>query len=160
MSAFEPVGQMSRTDAAEQIIRGLAEGTGELGYHQAAEQLAELTGTELTDRGDRHLVQAAIRLAGERLIRAGLPPMRTVPQFGWVRMTHEDLVQRYAAERDVRGRRQFGRLARAAEAADPEQLTGEARLKRDHHLNAARAVAGIEARKARRLRPLPSTKSA
>lgn len=153
--AFQPVGVMSRTDAAEQIINGLAEGDG-IGYVECAADMSEATGVELDGIRDRHVVQAAMRAASERMMRdEKVPGVRTVRSFGWVRMTHEDLVQRYAAERDRRGRRQFTRLGRAAQAADPEQLTGEARLKRDHHLNVARAVAGIEDRRSRRLRPLP-----
>jgi hypothetical protein len=153
--AFQPVGLMSRTDAAEAIIQGLGEGDG-IGYVECAADISEATGVELDGVRDRHIVQAAMRAASERMMRdEKVPGVRTVRRFGWVRMSDEDLVQRYAAERDRRGRRQFTRLGRAAQVADPEKLTGEARLKRDHHLNVARAVAGIEDRRARRLRPLP-----
>jgi hypothetical protein len=97
-----------------------------------------------------------MREASERMMRdEKVPGVRTVRKFGWVRMSAEDLIQRYAADRDRRGRQQFKRLGRAAQVADPEQLSGEARLKRDHHLHTARSVAGIEERRSRRLRPLP-----
>lgn len=144
---------MSRTAAAEQIIRSLAEG-GSISYVECAGEMAALTQTDLDDAHDRHIVQAAMLIARERLIRAKVPAVRTVPKYGYVRMTHEDLVQGYGTERVRRGRRQFTRSGRAAEAADPEQLSGEARLKRDRMLTTAQAVAGIESRRAQRKRPL------
>lgn len=154
-SPFQPVGVMSRTDAAEQIIRALAEGDG-IGYVECAAELSEMTGVEVDGMRERHVVQAAMREASERLMRDDKEPgVRTVRKFGFIRLSHEDLVQKYAADRERRGRQQFTRLGRSVQVADPEQLTGEARLKRDHYLHAARAVAGIEERRGRRLRPLP-----
>lgn len=159
MSAFEPIGRISQVAAAEQVIRALAAGDG-IDYVGAAAALSELTGVELTSAWDRARVQKAMRAASEHLIcDERVPGVRNVRRYGWVRMTDEELVRRYAVERDRRGRRQFSRLGRAAETADPERLTVEARLMRDHHMRVVRAVTVIEQQRAKRLRPPPAVEA-
>lgn len=145
---FQPRGNCSRVAACLDIIQAL-EPDQDIAKAYAVAEVSERTGMDETE----HAVSAAMREASERLIADGVPGVRNVRRFGWVRMTHEDLIQRYGAEREKRGRRQFRRLGRAAAAADPEQLTGEARLKRDFQIHAAARLAELEGRRAQRLRP-------
>lgn len=145
---FRPRGNCSRVAACLDIIRAL-DPDEDIAKALAVEAVAERTGMDEDERS----VMGAMREASERLIADGVPGVRTVRRFGWVRMTHEDLIQRYGADRERRGQRQFRRLGKAAAAADPEQLTGEARLRRDFQVNTAARLAEIEGRRAQRLRP-------
>ena len=150
VAPFQPRGAMSRVEACLSIIRDLEAG-GDIAKAYAVDAVAELTGLGEDERG----VVAAMREASERLIADGVPGVRNVPKFGWIRMSHDDLIQRYGTDRERRGRRQFRRLGRAVEAADPEQLTGESRLRRDSQMHMARRIEELEGRRSSRRRPLP-----
>lgn len=145
---FQVRGRMSRVEACEEIIRGL-EPDEDISKSVAVTEVSALTGMPETEDS----VIAAMRSASERLIQQKIPGVRNVRKFGWVRMTDQDLIERYGVDRERRGRRQFRRLGRAAAAADPEKLTGEARLRRDFQMSVATWVAEIENRRAQRRRP-------
>lgn len=146
---FEPHGRVSLKAACEQIIRGLEPKDG-ISYDVAVVEVEALTGEPV----DRAELMGPMLQASEALLADGVAGVVNVAGSGWQRMSPTDMIN-HAGRRDRKARRQITWRANAAGAAPPDELSWQDRQRRDKFMAASVDIAGLEARRARRQRPLP-----
>ena len=150
---FAPLGRIPAVQACRQLIEQLPPKEG-LTHSQAVDEVEELC----SYRHTLTTVRGAMLEASEALLRDGGLGVVARPGVGWIRMDDAAAV-RHAQNHLDKSRRSVVRAGAAATAADPERLSWEERHTRDVIADSARRTQEIVGRRARRLRPLPSSEA-